>query len=134
MSSCRRVAIGPGLGQLLDGDLGAVARELVQAGHITGGVDRGQQVGRPEPRRVEADGGSLGRQVDLGDVDAVDLLEKARDPVDAGRAGHALDGERDDLDGRGGGGGGGHGSGVIVREDTPREYPRTRTTGLSRDQ
>ena len=132
MERRRPIAIRASLRDLFDGSFVRIARPLIQPGDVACGVDGGGQVEGGDPRRVEADGGRLRCQVDLGAVDAVDLLEEPGDPVDAGRAGHPLDGERDDLDGRGGRGG--HGLRLGTVEDTPREYPRTPSGHLSSDQ
>ena len=65
-----------------------------QARVVAGGLDRGQDL-LDRYLGPGDDGRPLGRQVDIGNLDAVDLAQVALDPVDARRAGHALDIERE---------------------------------------
>ena len=60
---------------------------------VASGLDRGDQLQGRRPRRVEADFGALGGQIDLG-RDAGQRSEGLFDPPGAGGAGHALDRQR----------------------------------------
>ena len=71
---------------------------------VAGRLDRRRKRRQVSGTRIEPDGGSLRREIDVGCLDAIDLVEEPSDPVDARRAGHALDRERHDLDSRNGGG------------------------------
>ncbi len=62
---------------------------------IAGRRDRLDQLGPTGDLRQVADRGDLGREVHVGALDAVRRAQEAFDPVDAGRAGHALDGKLD---------------------------------------
>ncbi len=63
-------------------------------------LDRTHQLGAPGPHWVEADRRPFGGQVHVGIDYPVRFAQVALDAVDAGRTGHALDGQRQ-LDGRG---------------------------------
>ena len=89
-------------------------RRRLGADVVAGGLDGGHQLLAPDQRRVGVNGRPLGGQVDVGVDDAVGLAQESLDAVDAGGAGHALDGQHH-LDGRGWLGGAGL--------HTPLEYP-----------
>ena len=80
---------------------------LVEPGFIPGGLDRATEVLCRELVGPVVDGGGLGREVDVGFLDPVELAQVPLDTVHAGGTGHALDGDADPC-GRDGGSVAGH--------------------------
>ncbi len=76
--------------------VGALARIDGERRAVACRLDRAEKVVDAHPLGVEANGGSLGREVH-GRVDAVELVEAALDPARAGRAGHPLKRQVDPL-------------------------------------
>ena len=83
MEGARLVALGSCLGDLFDRLRLATGRRLLGVRDIARGVDCRDQIADAHERRIEADGRRFRREIDVGVLDAVDLLEEPRDAVHA---------------------------------------------------